>query len=190
MIHAYSGVRLETTVLCILSVFPRDTAQEEIKKLSAIAMNFFIVKSNNDIIDQQEIDNAKYGIIDPTSPTEFKLNFGKINIIDPPVTNDLSSTISLKMPSEDFGGSIETFEMQIIIDDKSVDLSVDKASLSVPKADDGTIAPPTLYTPEIDSLELLFFARKLNTSSLNLLLKILAVQTNNFLPSCPPNMHA
>ena len=32
--HAYSGVRLETTVLCILSVFPRDTAQEEIKKLT------------------------------------------------------------------------------------------------------------------------------------------------------------
>ena len=71
--------------------------------LQHYALNFFIVKSNNDIIDQQEIDNAKYGIIDPTSPTEFKLNFGKINIIDPPVTNDLSSTISLKMPSEDFG---------------------------------------------------------------------------------------
>ena len=125
------------------------------------ALNFFIVKSNNDIIDQQEIDNAKYGIIDPTSPTEFKLNFGKINIIDPPVTNDLSSTISLKMPSEDFGGSIETFEMQIIIDDKSVDLSVDKASLSVPKAEDGTIAPPTLYSPEIGSSELLEISESL-----------------------------
>ena len=125
------------------------------------ALNFFIVKSNNDIIDQQEIDNAKYGIIDPTSPTEFKLNFGKINITDPPVTNDLSSTISLKMPSEDFGGSIETFEMQIIIDDKSVDLSVDKASLSVPKADDGTIAPPTLYSPEIGSSELLEISESL-----------------------------
>ena len=125
------------------------------------ALNFFIVKSNNDIIDQQEIDNAKYGIIDPTSPTEFKLNFGKINITDPPVTNDLSSTISLKMPSEDFGGSIETFEMQIIIDDKSVDLSVDKASLSVPKSDDGTIAPPTLYTPEIGSSELLEISESL-----------------------------
>ena len=125
------------------------------------ALNFFIVKSNNDIIDQQEIDNAKYGIIDPTSPTEFKLNFGKINITDPPVTNDLSSTISLKMPSEDFGGSIETFEMQIIIDDKSVDLSVDKASLSVPKAEDGTIAPPTLYSPEIGSSELLEISESL-----------------------------
>ena len=125
------------------------------------ALNFFIVKSNNDIIDQQEIDNAKYGIIDPTSPTEFKLNFGKINITDPPVTNDLSSTISLKMPSEDFGGSIETFEMQIIIDDKSVDLSVDKASLSIPKADDGTIAPPTLYSPEIGSSELLEISESL-----------------------------
>ncbi len=125
------------------------------------ALNFLIVKSNNNIIDQQEIDNAKYGIIDPTSPTEFKLNFGKINITDPPVTNDLSSKITLKMPSEDFGGSIETFEMQIIIDDESVDLSVDKASLSVLKADDGTIAPPTLYSPEIGSSELLEISESL-----------------------------
>ena len=51
--------------------------------------------------------------------------------------------------------------MQIIIDDKSVDLSVDKASLSVPKADDGTIAPPTLYSPEIDSSELLEISESL-----------------------------
>ena len=42
MIHAYSGVRLETTGLFESSPTEREIAQEEIKKPRVMAINYFI----------------------------------------------------------------------------------------------------------------------------------------------------
>ena len=126
------------------------------------ALNFFIVESNDGVIDQSELDDAQFGIIDPTSPTEFNLNFGQINIPDFQQTQDISgTTIGIEFANEDFGKNYETFPMKLIVDDKTVDLNIDKVELSIPKADDGTIAPPTLYSPEIGSSELLEISESL-----------------------------
>ena len=120
------------------------------------ALNFFIVESNDGVIDQSELDDAQFGIIDPTSPTEFNLNFGQINIPDFQQTQDISgTTIGIEFANEDFGKNYETFPMKLIVDDKTVDLNIDKVELSIPKADDGTISPPTTYTADIDSEEII-----------------------------------
>jgi len=110
------------------------------------ALNFFIVESTDEVIDQDEIDAAPYGMIDPTSPTSFDLNFGVINVPEFEISADVSMEfVTISMPSENFGSeSTEDFDMNIVFGDKTVEFSVQKTELDLPLADDGTIAPPTL----------------------------------------------
>jgi len=117
------------------------------------ALNFYIVTSTDETIDQDEIDAAPYGMIDPTSPTEFNLNFGVINIPDYLPTQDVSNCL-ITMPSENFGSaSSGAFDMNLTIGEKTVAFSVEQLELDLPLAEDGTIAPPTLSEDLTDNPE-------------------------------------
>ena len=117
------------------------------------ALNFYIVTSTDETIDQDEIDAAPYGMIDPTSPTEFNLNFGVINIPDYLPTQDVSDCL-ITMPSENFGSaSSGAFDMNLTIGEKTVAFSVEQSELDLPLAEDGTIAPPTLSEDLTDNPE-------------------------------------